>query len=160
VGARAQAADASVLNKNITVSVEINGSVPGFTSEQLETYVAQQMAATHITAWRFEPGPAPDTPTASQPANRVVWNFKPLPYAGGSIRYIGPALSAGKQLFGVGRAIGIDAKIYLNGQYQATTFDQVTVKGAHDPDLSAVIQRVLKSIVADAMAKADGSKLA
>ncbi len=159
----AQAMDSAVLKKNLTMAVEIDGSVPGFSNDQLEAYVAQQMAATRITSWHFEPGPAPGGPITGQPANRIVWQFKPLPYAGGGIRYIGPAVSRAKQLFGVGRAVGIDAKIFLNGQFQATTFDQVTVKdGPKDPGLSAVIQKVLKSIVANATAegKADGPKLA
>ncbi len=161
--AGAQAMDSALLNKNLTMAVEIDGSVPGFSNDQLEAYIAQQMADTHITSWHFEPGPAPGGPITGQPGNRIVWHFKQLPYAGGGIRYIGPAVSKAKALFGVGRAVGIDAKIYLNGQFQATTFDQVTVKdGPKDPGLSAVIQKVLKSIVANASAedKTDGPKLA
>jgi hypothetical protein len=162
-GAEAQSLSSATLAKNLTVAVEIDGSVPGFTADQLESYVAQQMAATHVTAWHFEPGPAPGGPITSQPANRIVWHFNPLPYAGGGIRYIGPAVSRARQLFGVGRAVGVDAKIFLNGKFEATTFDQVTVKdGAKDAGLSAVIQKVMKSVVANAMVegKAEGPKLA
>jgi hypothetical protein len=162
-GAEAQSLSRATLSKNLTVSVEIDGSVPGFTTDQLEAYVAEQMAATHITSWHFEPGPAPGGPIASQPANRIVWHFKPLPYGGGGIRYIGPVMSRANQLFGVGRAVGIDAKIFLNGRFEATTFDQVTVKdGLRDAGLSAVIQKVMKSIVANAMVEgqAEGPKLA
>jgi hypothetical protein len=161
--ADAQALDSAVRNKNLTVSVEIDGSLPGFTTDQLSAYVSQQMEASHVTAWHFEPGPAPAM-TAGQPANRIVWHFKQLPFAGGGVRYIGPALSKARDVFGVGRAVGIDAKIYLNGQYQATTFDQATVKGGPgDPSLAAAIQKVIKSIVANAAADGthdDGLKLA
>lgn len=160
--ADAQALDSAVRNKNLTVSVEIDGSLPGFTADQLSAYVSQQLAATHITSWHFEPGPAAAA-AADQPANRIVWHFKQLPFAGGGVRYIGPALSKAREVFGVGRAVGIDAKIYLNGQYQATTFDQATVKGGpNDPGLAAAIQKVMKSIVANAAAEGtpDGPKLA
>jgi hypothetical protein len=158
----AQALDPAVRNKNLTVSVEIDGSLPGFTNDQLSSYVSQQMAASHITSWHFERGPTAAA-TTDQPANRIVWHFKQLPFAGGGVRYIGPALSKARDVFGVGRAVGIDAKIYLNGQYQATTFDQVTVKGGpNDPGLAAAIQKVMKSIVANASAEgaADSPKLA
>jgi hypothetical protein len=161
--ADAQAVDSTVRNKNLTVSVEIDGSLPGFTNDQLSAYISQQMAASHVTSWHFEPGPAAAA-TAGQPANRIVWHFKQLPFAGGGVRYIGPALSRAREVFGVGRAVGIDAKIYLDGQYQATTFDQATVKGGpNDPSLAAAIQKVMKSIVANASAEGthdDGPKLA
>ena len=154
--ADAQALDNAVREKNLTISVEIDGSLPGFTTDQLSAYLSQQMTASHMTAWHFEPGPAPEA-TAGQPANRIVWRFKQLPFAGGGVRYIGPALSKARDVFGVGRAVGIDAKIYLNGQYQATTFDQATVKGGpNDPGLAAAIQKVMKSIVANAAA--DGTQ--
>jgi hypothetical protein len=162
VRAEAQALDNALRNKNLTVSVEIDGSLPGFTSDQLSAYVSQQMAASQITSWHFEPGPTAAA-TTDQPANRIVWHFKQLPFAGGGVRYIGPAVSKAREVFGVGRAVGIDAKIYLNGQYQATTFDQATVKGGpNDPALAAAIQKVMKSIVANASAEgaADGPKLA
>lgn len=162
VRADAQVLDNALRNKDLTVSVEIDGSLPGFTNDQLSAYVSQQMAASHITSWHFEPGPAAMT-AEGQPANRIVWHFKQLPFAGGGVRYIGPAVSKAREVFGVGRAVGIDAKIYLNGQYQATTFDQATVKGGpNDPGLAAAIQKVMKSIVANASAEgaSDGPKLA
>jgi hypothetical protein len=161
--ASTQSSGGDLRDKNLTVSVEIDGLLPGFTNDELSAYVSQQMTASHITSWHFEPGSDPAGPITAQPANRIVWHFKQLPYAGGGIRYIGPATSKAKEVFGVGRAVSIDAKIYLNGQFQATTFDQVTIRGGpHDSALSAVIQKVIKSIVANAMAegRANGPKQA
>jgi len=68
-------------------------------------------------------------------------------------------VSRTKALFGVGRAVGVDAKIYLNGKYQATTFDQLTLKGGgpQDPGLAGFIQRLTRSIVADVMAERPGT---
>jgi hypothetical protein len=153
------AAGGNAAQENMSVTVEVDGSVPGFSPDQLETFVSQQMEAADVTAWHF----APEKPGAAEPANRVVWHFKPLPYAGGTVRYIGPVVSKAKALFGVGRAVGIDAKIYLGGKYQATTFDQVTIKGgSDDAGLATTIQKLTRSIVANAMADApaDAPKVA
>lgn len=137
-------------DKNLTVTVEIDGSLPGFTQDQLSAYVTEQMSAADVTSWRFTPGPALNG--NAEPTNRIVWHFKLLPFAGGTVRYIGPALSKAREAFGVGRAIGIDAKIYLDGKYQASTFDQVTIKGGpNDPGLVGAIQKVTRTIVSDAL---------
>jgi hypothetical protein len=151
--ANAQSLDSAAQNKDLTVMVEIDGSLPGFTTEQLSAYISQQLTASHITSWHFVPTSI--TPTGGdQPSNRIVWHFKALPFAGGGVRYIGPALSKAREAFGVGRAVGIDAKIYLNDKFEATTFDQATIKGgANDPGLAAEIQKLMKSIVANATAR-------
>jgi hypothetical protein len=161
VGATAQTLDGALRNKDLAVIVEVDGSVPGFTKDELAAYVCQQMAATHVTSWHFAPTPM-GSAGGDQPSNRIVWHFKQLPFAGGGIRYIGPALSRTRQMFGVGRAVSVDAKIFLNDQFEATTFDQATVRGGpDDPGLAAVIQKVMKSIVANAFAYAspDGQRL-
>jgi len=159
--AAGQALDSKLRNTPIAVSVEVEGSLPGFTADQLSAYVSQQMTDAHLTAWRFAPATQPQS--GDEPPNRVVWHFKILPFAGGTVRYIGPALSKARDLFGVGRPVGIDAKIYLNGQYQSTSFDQATIKGgANDPGLSSAIKKVMNSIVANAFAAEppSGPKLA
>ena len=143
---------AADLNTPMTVSVVVDGSLPGFSQNQLDAYVVQQMNAAHVAAWRFEA-----SATGAPAANRIVWHFKLLPYAGGSVRYIGPAVNRMKDMFGVRRSVGVDAKIYLDGQYQTSTFDQATIRGGgEDQDLSKVIQRVLRSIVANALAGTHG----
>ena len=150
--AAAPAASDEIRSKELTVSVEIDGSLPGFTQDQLFTYITEQMETADVTAWKFVP--APTTGAAGQPVNRIIWHFKPLPFAGGTIRYIGPALSKAREEFGVGRVISIDAKIYLDGKYQASTFDQITLKGgAKDPALPGEIQKVTRTVVADALAE-------
>jgi len=152
VGASAQTLDGALRNKDLTMVVEIDGPVPGFTKDELAAYVCQQMAASHATSWHFVPTSTGST-AGDQPPNRIVWRFKQLPFAGGGVRYIGPAMSKARAFFGVGRAVSIDAKIFLNDQFEATTFDQATIRGgADDPGLAAVIQKVMKSIVANAFA--------
>jgi hypothetical protein len=133
-------------------AVEVQGSLPGFSTEALTSYVARQMDSAHLSGWQFEPV------TTSAGGNRVVWRFKLLPYAGGSVRYIGPAIAGVEHLFGVRRAIGVDAKLYLHGQYDTATFDQATIKGGpNDPDLAAVILRITRALVADSDAMARSS---
>lgn len=150
IGAHAQSGGGDMRSQGLSVMVEIDGSVPGFTKEQLSAYLCRQMEASHLTSWHFLPTSLGPT-GGDQPSNRIVWHFKPLPYAGGATRYIGPALSKARQLFGVGRAISIDAKIFLNDEFEATTFDQVTVKGGQDdPGLAASIQKIMKSVVTNA----------
>ncbi len=127
-----------------TVSVVVEGALPGFTQDQLTAYVCQEMTAAHAASWQFTPASGTD----SSP-NRVVWHFKLLPYAGGTVKYIGPALSHVESAFGAHRAVGIDAKIYLDGKYQNSSFDQATIKGAKsDPSLDAAIQKILHAIIA------------
>lgn len=160
IGARAQSLDGGLRTQGLSVLVEIDGSVPGFTKDQLSAYLCRQLEASHLTGWRFVPTSLAPT-GGDQPSNRIVWHFKPLPYGGGGTRYIGPALSRARELFGVGRAVSIDAKIFLNDQFEATTFDQVTVKGGQDdPGLAAAIQKVMKSVVTNAFltASPDGEK--
>lgn len=146
VAAPAAAPALPQLSAPIDVAVVIEGTLPGFRDDELAQFVSREMEAAHVAAWHFEPA------GAAISANRVVWRFKLLPYAGGSVRYIGPAVSRFKDLFGTRRAIGVDAKLYLNGQFQSTTFDQATVKGGpRDPDLGKLIDKITKSIIANAM---------
>jgi len=159
VGARAQTLDGALRNQGLAVLVEIEGSVPGFTKDELSNYLCRQMTASHLTGWHFLPTSMATT-GGDQPSNRIVWHFKLLPYAGGGTRYIGPAMSKARELFGVGRPVSIDAKIFLNDEFEATTFDQATIKGGpDDPGLAAAVQKVMKSVVTNAFltASPDGA---
>ena len=150
IGAHAQSLDGALRTQPLSVLVEVDGTVPGFSREELSAYLCRQMEASHMTGWRFVPTSLAPM-GGDQPSNRIVWHFTPQPYGGGGTRYIGPALSKARQLFGVGRAIGIDAKIFLNDEFEATTFDQVTIKGGQDdPNLAAAIQKIMKSVVTNA----------
>jgi hypothetical protein len=159
VGASAQTLDSALRNKDMAVIVEIDGSLPGFSKDELTAYVCEQMAASHATSWHFVPTSTAPT-GGDQPSNRIVWRFKQLPFAGGGVRYIGPAMAKASAFFGVGRPISVDAKIFLNDQFEATTFDQATIKGgAKDSSLATVIQKVMKSIVDNAFAYASPNGL-
>ncbi len=49
MGASAQTLDGALRNKDMAVIVEIDGSLPGFSKDELSAYVCQQMAASHVT---------------------------------------------------------------------------------------------------------------
>jgi len=142
----------------VTVSVVVEGALPGFTPDSLVAYVSRQMADAQVTGWRFVPAAAED----SSP-NRVVWRFRMLPFADGAVKYLGPAMSRVRDMFGIRRPVSLDAKIYLDGRYQSETFNQATIKGGlDDPELGATIRKMAKQIVANALAqgKTDRADLA
>jgi hypothetical protein len=95
-----------------TLEVEASNVLPGFHRSELTRYLAQHMAEARLSDWRFEPA-AGD----SVAADRVEWSFKLNPYAGGEVRRVGGSLSREGRL-GSHRPVTIEARLYLNGEYQ------------------------------------------
>src|SRR5213594_4140016 len=94
--------------------VERSGRVPGFQSAaQLCRCLALHMAEAQPGHWRFEPAAAGGAPAP----DRVEWRFTLQPYAGGEVRSFVPA-DMDDETFGVHRPITIEARLYLNGEYQ------------------------------------------
>src|SRR5437879_9472696 len=92
----------------ITLKVEASNGLPVLNRADLSCYLASHMAEASLADWRFEVaenGPAPD---------RIEWSFKLNPYAGGEVRKSG---TQGRG-FHVRRPITIEARLYLNGEYQ------------------------------------------
>ncbi len=84
------------------------------------------MAEAQLPDWRF-------TPAAKDgvAADRVEWNFKLNPYAGGDVRsFVGPRRS--ETTVGVRRKITIEARLYLNGEYQTLVEQQTVIQGGPD----------------------------
>src|SRR5271155_1172049 len=71
VGASAQTLDSALRNKDMAVIVEIDGSLPGFSKDELTAYICQQMVASHATSWHFVPTSASST-GGDQPSDRIV----------------------------------------------------------------------------------------
>ena len=95
-----------------TLQVEASTGLPGFHRDDLQRYLALHMAEARLGEWRFEP--AADNGSA---ANRVEWTFKLNPYAGGEVRNF-VHTQVYEQRLGVHRPITIEARLYLNGEYQ------------------------------------------
>ena len=126
----------------LTLQVETSDTLPGFHRGDLARYLALHMGAARLADWRFEPaadkGSAPD---------RIEWKFKLNPYAGGEVRnFIRPHMD--ERTFGAHRPVTIEARLYLNGQYQSLVEKQVTIQGgADDPELAAAVAAVTENLL-------------
>ena len=126
----------------LMLQVATSDTLPGFHLGDLPRYLALHMAQTRLADWRFEPavdkGSAPD---------RVEWKFKLNPYAGGEVRkFIRPHMA--ERIFTAHRPITIEARLYLNGQYQTLVEKQVMIQGGpDDPDLAAAVADVTQNLL-------------
>lgn len=127
---------------SITLKVEASDGLPGFNRADLSLYLASHMAEARFADWRFEAaknGPAPD---------RVEWSFKLNPYAGGEVRRFGPSLDG--RTDHVHRPITIEARLYLNGEYQTMVEKQAIFdegRGRNDPNLAEAVASVTQNLL-------------
>jgi len=126
------------------LEVETSGAVPGFhRSEQLRRYLTLHMAEAEPADWRFEPAAASDAPAPY----RVKWRFKLNPYAGGEVRTFVPPQMDDKT-FGVHRPITIEARLYLNGEYQTRAMGKAMIQGGpDDPDLANAVASLTRDLL-------------
>lgn len=124
-----------------TLEVEATASLPGFHRGDLLRYLARHMAETELADWRFEPA------NDGSAADRVEWSFRLNPYAGGDVRsFVRPHMA--ERTFGVHRPITIEARLYLNGEYQTLVEKQAVIQGGpDDPDLAAAVASVTQSLL-------------
>jgi hypothetical protein len=124
------------------LEVEGSGAVPGFqSSEQLRRYLTLHMAEAHPVGWRFEPAAAGDAPAP----DRVKWRFKLGPYAGGEVRTFVPPYA---ETFGVHRPITIEARLYLNGEYQTAIKENAVIQSSpDDPDLATAVASLTQNLL-------------
>jgi hypothetical protein len=111
-----------------TVLVEASGVVPGFTSGQLNTYLAVRMREETPVPWQFS---VPKQGAAPAP-NRVVWAFKSLRVAwkpGAHKGFPSPTNSV--------TYLSAEVKLYLGDMYQMTMITQPTISGGPDDDALA-----------------------
>jgi hypothetical protein len=141
-----------------SLEVEGSGTVPGFySSKQLRGYLSLHMAETQPVNWRFEPAATGDAPAL----DRVKWRFKLGPYAGGEVRTFVPPFT---ETIGVHRPITIEARLYLNGEYQAHVKKTAIVEGGpDDPALAAAVASLTQDLLNPSAAyraadKRDGPK--
>jgi hypothetical protein len=125
-----------------TLQVEAATGLPGFRRADLSRYLAAHMTKSRLPDWRFEP--AADNGPA---ANRVEWNFKLNPYAGGEVRNFARTSGYEREL-GLHRPITIEARLYLNGEYQTLVEAQAIIHGGpDDPALAAAIASATQSLL-------------
>jgi hypothetical protein len=108
----------------------------------LQRYLVLHMAEAGLGEWRFEP--AANNGSAG---NRVEWNFKLNPYAGGEVRNFARTSGYERQL-GLHRPITIEARLYLNGEYQTLVEAQAIIHGGpDDPALAAAIASATQTLL-------------
>jgi hypothetical protein len=129
----------------VTIAVQASGELPGFRIDEASPYLAAQMNAAGIAAWRFVPRDA-----GLAAPNRIEWNFELMPYAGGEVRRFFPMPGARRMdvhLEGTHRLINAQAKLYLDGQYQTVAFGQQAVQGGvGDPELAALLAQTTRTL--------------
>jgi hypothetical protein len=126
----------------VTLQIQATAGLPGFHRDDLQRYLAVQMAEARLGEWRFEP--ATDNGSA---ANRVEWSFKLNPYAGGEVRNFAHTSGYERQL-GLHRPVTIEARLYLNGEYQTLVEAQAIIHGGpDDPALAAAIASATQSLL-------------
>src|SRR6516164_3534688 len=113
----------SIAAAAMTLEVEASNGLPGFHRDELQRYLALHMAEKGLGEWRFEP--AAENGSA---ANRVEWSFKLNPYAGGEVRNFARTSGYERQL-GLHRPITVEARLYLNGEYETLVEVQAIFHG-------------------------------
>jgi hypothetical protein len=126
----------------LTLQVEVSDTLPGFHIGDLPRYLALHMTGVRLVDWRFEAaadkGSAPD---------RVEWTFKLAPYAGGEVRnFMRPHMAEGT--FSAYRPVAIEARLFLNGQYQTLVEKQAVLQGGPgDPELAAAVASLTQNLL-------------
>jgi hypothetical protein len=125
-----------------TLQVAAAHGLPGLHHSALARFIAAHMAGAGLADWRFEPA-AGDAIAA----DRVEWTFRLNPYAGGEVRNFAHT-STDEWRFGVHRPVTIEARLYLNGEYQTLVEIQAIIQGgADDPDLAAAVENVAQNLL-------------
>jgi len=110
----------------ITLKVEATHGLPGLHHSALSRFLAAHMAEARLADWRFESAEGD-----ASARDRVEWTFRLNPYAGGEVRNFAHTL-ASERRFGGHRPITIEARLYLNGQYQTLVEKQAAIQGGPD----------------------------
>ena len=126
----------------VTLQVEAAQGLPGLRHFALGRFIAAHMAQVGLADWRFEPAAG-----SGIAADRVEWTFRLNPYAGGEVRSFAHT-ATDEWKFGVHRPITIEARLYLNGEYQTLVEKQAIIQGGpDDPDLAAAVASVTQSLL-------------
>lgn len=103
-----------------SITVEVSGEVPGFSHQQLVTYLTRKMQEAVSAPWHF----AASREGAATAPDRIVWSFKTVRqvWKGGSHSgFPTPTHSV--------TYLSIEVKFYLGGDYQMTMLTEPTVYG-------------------------------
>lgn len=134
-------------NQAIDVEVETRGSLPGYSKDELRAYVSRRMKALANAPWRFEPAIL-----QSQRPNRVIWTFRILPDASGTIRYLGPGSTGTIVPPSIPRKVAIEVLLIRDHVPLRSVTGEASINGygPNDASLDPVVSRVLDRLTSDA----------
>jgi hypothetical protein len=120
------------------VVIEVSGEVPGFTHEQLVTYLTGKMHEEITAPWHFAAG----KPGEESASNRVVWSFKTLREVWKGGTHNGFPSPSNSQTY-----LRAEVKLYIKGAYQMTLDMHPTVSGgADDKILSVMVHHAVQTL--------------
>jgi len=120
------------------LTVISSGPLPGFVSTDVPSYLAARMAEAAVENWSFGPISWDFVP----PSNRVEWSFR---VDGGDGQ---AGATASKRRFIARRLLLIEARLYLNGEFQTVTTNQIDIYGgSDDEELAVAIRRISESLL-------------
>ena len=126
----------------ITLEVGAADGLAGFQKGDLSRFLAQRMTDAGLTEWRFEPATG-----GGLPANYVLWEFRLNPYAGGEVRSFAPHHTVTGTLHSR-HPITVEARLYLNGEYQTLVEGQALIEGGpDDPGLAAAVTQLTRNLL-------------
>lgn len=129
--------------KPLALTIDTVGTVPGFDAKELAAYLSARMATAGLPAWRFQPGNG----DAAAP-NRIEWRFRYNPYAEHSEHMAGMTTAMVDRLFGLRHVLSIEARLYVNGEYQTLTFTQTKVKtNGKDAALDGAVAEIATALL-------------
>ena len=117
------------------------GGLPGFQEGELQLYLARHMTNAGLTEWRYEPALG-----EGLPANYVQWKFRLKPYNGGEV-YSHHPFHRSRETFGELYSVTLEARLYLNGEYQTLVEGQALMDGPHDPRLALSVTEITKNLL-------------
>jgi len=126
----------------IALQVQATHGLPGLHHSALSRFLAAHMTEAGLADWRFEP-----KNSDASARDRVEWTFILNPYAGGEVRNFAHTPPFERR-FGVHRPVTIEARLYLNNQFQTLVERQATIQGGpDDPDLIAAVASVTENLL-------------
>lgn len=110
-------------SKSETISIDVTGTIPGFTQAQLTRYLTRKMQAEIPAPWHFIEG----KPEDEFAPDRIVWTFSTLRriWKGGS--HNGFPSPQNLEIY-----LRVEVKLYLRGAYQMTMVSHPSVDSEPD----------------------------
>ncbi len=119
------------------LTVVSSGKLPGFAGTDVPAYLSAIMTDAALDHWSFEPASSDFAP----PANRVEWSFRIEGEDAAAPTSV--AVAATKRRYVARQLLLVEARLYLNGEFQTVTTTQADIYGGpDDKELAAVVRRM------------------